>query len=80
MFTRAKENQQEIEMQRGTKEFYEVRDSFEKAVKNGFFGYISGDLTKDDFNKHTFYANGEVNMAFKVYMLGYTHAKCEYQQ
>lgn len=66
-------------MKRGTKEFYEVRDQFEKAVNGGFFGYISGDLTKDDFNSHTFYANGEVNTAFKVYMAGYAAAKCEYQ-
>jgi hypothetical protein len=51
-------------MKRGTKEFYEVQASFEKLVDNGFFGYISGDLTKDNFNSVTFYANGEVNTAF----------------
>ena len=66
-------------MKRGTKEFYEVRDQFEKAVNAGVFGYISGDLTKDDFNSTTFYANGEVNTAFRVYMAGYAAAKCEYQ-
>ena len=66
-------------MKRGTKEFYEVRDSFEKAVKGGFF-YMSGDLTKDDFNSSTFYANGQVNTAFKVFMAGYASAKCTYQQ
>ena len=66
-------------MQRGTKEFYEVRDSFEKAVKSGVFGYISGDLTKEDFNATTFYANGQVNTAFRFYMAGYAAAKCEYQ-
>lgn len=66
-------------MKRGTKEFYEVRDQFEKAVNAGVFGYISSDLTKDDFNSTTFYANGEVNTAFRVYMAGYAAAKCEYQ-
>ena len=67
-------------MQRGTKEFYDVKDSFEKAVNQGLFGYMSSDLTKDEANKDTFYANGEVNKAFKAYMTGYACAKCEYQQ
>lgn len=67
-------------MKRGTKEFYEVKASFEKGVKDGFFGYISGDLTEDNFNSTTFYANGEVNQAFRIYMAGYAAAKCEYQQ
>jgi len=67
-------------MKRGTKEFYEVKAGFEKAVKDGFFGYISSDLTEDNFNSTTFYANGEVNTAFRVYMTGYAAAKREYQQ
>ena len=67
-------------MRRGTKEFYEIRDSFEKSVNSGFFGYIPSDLTKDDFNSTTFYANGAVNTAFRVFMAGYAAAKCEYQQ
>ena len=66
-------------MKRGTKEFYEMQASFEGSVKNGNFGYISGDLTKDDFNSLTFYANGEVNKAFRIFMVGYAAAKCEYQ-
>ncbi len=66
-------------MKRGTKEFYDVRDQFEKAVKAGFFAYTSSDLTKDDFNSTTFYANGEVNNAFRTFMTGYAVAKCEYQ-
>jgi len=67
-------------MKRGTKELYEVRNQFEKAIKDGVFGYISSDLTKDDFNNTTFYANSQVNTAFRVYMAGYAAAKCEYQQ
>ncbi len=66
-------------MQRGTKEFYEVQKGFEKGVKDCFFGYMSSDFTKDDFNSSTFYANGEVNAAFWFYMAGYAAAKCEYQ-
>jgi hypothetical protein len=66
-------------MKRGSKEFYDIQSSFEKSVKNGDFGYMSSDLTKDNFNSFTFYANGEVNKAFKIFMSGYAAAKCEYQ-
>ena len=66
-------------MKRGTKEFYEVKSSFERAVNSGIFGYISGDLTEDNSRPTTFYANGEVNKAFRAYMAGYAAAKCEYQ-
>ena len=66
-------------MKRGTKEFYEIQKTFEKLVNCGSFGYISSDLTKDDFNSTTFYANGEVNTAFRVFMSGYSAARVEYQ-
>lgn len=66
-------------MKRGTKEFYELQESFEKSLNSGYFGYISGDLTKDNFNVKTFYANGSVNSAFLAFMAGYAAAKCEYQ-
>lgn len=67
-------------MKRGTKEFYEIQKSFEKAAQAGMFGYISGDFTKDDFNSSTFYANGTVNAAFRAYMAGYAAGMCEYRQ
>ena len=67
-------------MKRGTKEFGEVKKSFEKGVKDGFFGYLPSDLTPDDYSATTFYANGQINTAFRVYMSGYAAAKCEYQQ
>lgn len=67
-------------MQRHTKEFQEVKAGFEKAVKEVFFGYISGDLTPDNYNANTFYMNGQVNQAFRIYMAGYAAAKHEYQQ
>ena len=66
-------------MKRGTKEFYEVKASFEKGIKLGFLGYLPSDLTEDDYNSATFYANSQINTAFRVYMCGYAAAKCEYQ-
>ena len=65
-------------MKRGTKEFYDIQASFEKSIKAGEFGYTSSDLTKDNFNSRTFYANGEVNTLFLVYMAGYASGRCEY--
>lgn len=65
-------------MQRGTKEFYQIQQEFEKAVDSGVLGYIPGDFTKDDFNSTTFYANGQVNTAFRCYIGGYAAAKFEY--
>ena len=67
-------------MKRGTKEFQEISVAFEEAVKRGQFGYISSDLTKEAFSKTTFYANGEVNTAFRVFMHGYSLARCVYQK
>ena len=65
-------------MKRGTKEFEDIKKNFEKGVKEGQFGYISSDLTPDNFSTSTFYANGEVNTAFKVFMAGYACGRCEY--
>lgn len=66
-------------MERGTKEFYEVQAAFEKGLKY-FPVYIPCDFTKDTFTATTYYANGEVNKAFLIFMAGYSLAKCEYQQ
>lgn len=67
-------------MKRGSKEFYQAVESFERDVNSGSLGYISSDFTKDDFSKTTFYENGEVNFAFRVYLSGYSSAKCEFQK
>jgi len=67
-------------MVRGSKEFYQVQDSFEKAVNLGVFGYMSSNLEKYNFNKNTFYENGEVNKAFLVYMAGYSAGRLEYSR
>lgn len=66
-------------MKRGTKEFYEVKDAFEKAVNGGFLGYLPSNLDEDDFSTSTFYANGQVNDAFRAFMTGYAAAKCRYR-
>ena len=66
-------------MKRGTKEHYEIVESFEKAVDGGFCGYIPSDFSKDISNSKVFYGNGEVNKAFMSYMAGYAAAKCEYK-
>ncbi len=65
-------------MNRGSKEFYEVKASFEKSVKSGYLGYLPGDFTADNFNSRTFYANGQINSAFLSFMAGYAAAKHEY--
>ena len=65
-------------MVRGSKEFYEVQESFEKALRLGVFGYLPNNFEKDDFGKNTFYANGEVNKAFLTYMAGYSAGRLEY--
>jgi hypothetical protein len=66
-------------MLRGTKEFYDIQHSFEKAVDSGELGYITSDFTKDTSSKFSFYANGAVNQAFRAYIAGYAVAKSLYQ-
>ena len=67
-------------MKRGTKEFYEIQESFEMSIKNGAAGYIPCDFTKDASNSVSFYANGKVNDAFRAFMAGYVAAKYVYQE
>lgn len=67
-------------MKTGTKEFYQIIASFEKAVIEGIVN-CSADFRKEDssLNKHgAFYCNGEVNKMFHVYMLGYSAGRIEY--
>ncbi|MEW8119880.1 MAG: hypothetical protein AB2792_22185 [Candidatus Thiodiazotropha sp.] len=69
-------------MKRGSKEFYELLDSFESCARN-----ISGTYIYD-FERYKpepgekcmdgqYYNNGTTNAAFNVYMAGYQHAKCK---
>ena len=65
-------------MKRGTKEFYDIQESFEKAVNSGALGYIPSDFEEHNSGNHTFYANGAVDSAFKCFLHGYSAGRCEY--
>jgi len=56
----------------GTKEFYELMDSFEKAVKEN--PAVRCEIKRADRSKnpsHVFYDNGELNLAFQMFQSGY---------
>ncbi len=60
----------------GTKEFYELQDEFEKAMKDLVYGYKIERVKKDDDQpKGHFYYDGTVNQMFHVYMRGYQNGK-----
>lgn len=65
---------------KGTKEFYEMQDSFEKLVKSRNCPiYIGSEIVRAAKDSKHFYENGRLNDAFLMYMAGYSNAKCEYQ-
>ena len=64
---------------RGTKEFYEMRDQFEKGLKTipgapSAVGRVSRE-DADNVPKNVFYNNGLINQLFLAYMLGYSNGK-----
>nr|DAL98120.1 MAG TPA: hypothetical protein [Caudoviricetes sp.] len=64
-------------MKRGTKEFYEVMEQFEKDIPK--FAYIPAKFERAAKGVTThFYEDGKTNELFKAYMLGYEAAKCVY--
>ncbi len=68
-------------MKRGTQEFYELQQSFEKAIKSENFplyGVSSYDRVSRDEELPTsqFYNDGVVNQLFHAFMAGYANAKC----
>ena len=65
-------------MQRGTKEFYEIQHQFEMACRSPVMAYLPADFTKDESSKFAFYANGEVNAAFRAFFAGYSAGRCNY--
>ena len=70
-------------VKRGSKEFYEMIDSFELHLKNSHI-YVTdmSKVSKDDSEnlpKTYFYNNGSVNNMFLMFMAGYVSAKSEYQ-
>ena len=61
-----------------TKEFQEVMNSFEKIAKQfvstGSMGFTRE--PRENWEKQRYYSDGEVNKAFKLYLLGYSYGKC----
>ncbi len=68
-------------MQRGSKEFYEVADQFEKDLLTMpvYVGAKAVRASKDHKITGLFYENGKINDLFYAYMNGYQLAKCIYQ-
>lgn len=67
---------------KGTKEFYEMIESFEKYAKsencNIYFGCDFQKENKSLWNKQIYYTNGKLNDAFKLFIFGYSCGRCEY--
>jgi len=62
---------------RGTKEFYDIQNQFEKDIKSIIYGHeiervVKGEAVPVD----VFYHDGYVNTLFHAYMLGHQNAKC----
>jgi len=62
---------------RGTKEFYELIEQFEKNVKRGDSHLYCSDLSRCGENEpaYCFYNNGNTNQLFHSFMLGYQLGK-----
>lgn len=60
-------------MEVGSFEFYEVRDMFEKHLKNSPILVNSMDRADDDSPNNIFYDCGKTNDLFHMYMLAYQH-------
>jgi len=61
---------------RGTKEFYELMDQFEKNVKEITYGHKVERASKNEnLPKSIFYNDGYINELFHAYMLGYQNGK-----
>ena len=64
----------------GTQEFYEAMTAFEKSIKKrihlrqGTQGFNKE--PKENWEKGYYYTDGNTNEAFKVFLLGYSYAKC----
>jgi NAD dependent epimerase/dehydratase family enzyme len=69
-------------MKRGTKEYYEILDQFEKEMADMIYGHKVERYTREESENipaSEFYKNGFVNQLCQVYMRGYAHAKAVYQ-
>ncbi len=60
---------------KGTKEFYEVVEQFERDFKNpesDLYVSATNPLLRSSKDSQRFYENGMVNQIFNAYMMGYT--------
>jgi len=65
---------EELVMRRGSKEWYEVKSQFERDMRAT--GIVTPDfrMEKDAPPKYI-YCNGDVNRAFRAYLVGYAFGK-----
>lgn len=63
---------------KGTKEFYEVVEQFEKDFKNpdcDLYVSCTNPLSRSSKESRSFYENGMVNQIFNAYLSGYSFRK-----
>lgn len=68
----------EAEKMRGTKEFHDLMNQFEKDLRNVTYGHKVDRVSEEDKNKvpaSVFYNDGHVNEMFHIYMRGYNVGK-----
>lgn len=65
-------------MKPGTKEFYDVMAQFEKDALELTYGKKLEREAKDLWSRGCFYCNGEINIMFKAYLMGYSYARVEF--
>ena len=61
---------------KGTKEFYELMDQFEKDVKKITYGHkVEREQANEKLPVNIFYQDGYINTLFLAYMRGYVNGK-----
>ena len=63
---------------KGTKEFYELMDQFERDCRSSESSMFTGDLKRckdENLPAGIFYENGHTNQLFHAYMCGYQYSK-----
>ena len=59
----------------------DLMKEFERTIRNGVVGYVSGDFRREDKSFWTcrhYYCNGTINDLFLAFMQGYIHCKGSY--
>ena len=63
-------------MTRGTKEFYEIMEAFERTAPSFIYGHKIERYPRDVEIKGQFYKDSHVNTLFIAFMHGYQLMKC----